>query len=730
MQLKSIQVKITLWAGLCLILMGIIFMSYTTISSRNAALEAAQKQALAQAKVEAGRVKDQLEQALEVTTTVANTLVSTKLPNSSLKLTREGVNTMIKQVLSENPQFVAFYSDWEPNAFDGQDATYGGKPGYNSDGRFNFTWSYNEKGAIKSDITPLGDEEKADWYQVPKKAMRESIIEPYIYQVQGKDVLETTLVTPIIHNGKFYGVVGADIKIDFLQNLADEINLYNRSGKLMLLSNKGVIAGLSGRPDAVNKPLQNIFPEMTEDIGKIAGGREDISFVGDNLRVLVPLKVGKTNTPWAVCILIPKNVVTAEATSLLWKQIVIFSLLLTMALGVLWVLSGRLARPIKAAAQFANNLANGVTNEPILVTTNDETGQLLKAMNSMLENSDSLVQSEEKRNELQTAIIRLLDQVANVAQGDLTREVSVSGDVTGTLADSFNYMIVELRRIIGQVQAVTEQVSKTTDVTQRNTTVLAQEAEVQAQQIIQTTKAIDTMSHSIRQVTEGALLSATVAQQSLSNAKQGTEAVQNTIEGMYRIREQVQETSKKLKRLGESSQEIGEIVQLIGGISKRTSYLALNAAIQAAEAGEAGHGFAVVADEIERLAKRSADATKSINNLVKTIQLGANEAISAMEESTREVVDGSQLANQAGQALHEIEAVSERLADLIASISQASTEQSRSSATVASAMSQISAITQRTTEGIKLSSSSVQNMASLADELRASVASFRLPNNH
>jgi methyl-accepting chemotaxis protein len=729
MQLKSIQVKITLWAGLCLILMGIIFMSYTTISSRNAALEAAQKQALAQAKVEAGRVKDELEQALDVTTTVANTLVSTKLPNSSLKLTREGVNTMIKQVLSENPQFVAFYSDWEPNAFDGQDAAYGGKPGYNSDGRFNFTWSYDEKGEIKSDVTPLGDEEKSDWYQVPKKARHESIIEPYIYQVQGKEVLETTLVTPIIHNGKFYGVVGADIKIDFLQKLADEINLYNRAGKLMLLSNKGVIAGLSGRPDAINKPLQTIFPEMTEDLGKITGGREDISFVGDQLRVLVPLKVGKTNTPWSVCILIPKSVVTAEATALLWKQIIIFSLLLATALGVLWYLSGRLARPIKAAAQFANNLANGVTNEPVMVTTNDETGQLLRAMNSMLENSDSLVQSEEKRNELQSAIIRLLDQVANVAQGDLTREVSVSGDVTGTLADSFNYMIVELRRIIGQVQAVTEQVSKTTDLTQRNTTVLAQEAEVQAQQIVQTTKAIDTMSHSIRQVTEGALLSATVAQQSLSNAKQGTEAVQNTIEGMYRIREQVQETSKKLKRLGESSQEIGEIVQIIGGISKRTSYLALNAAIQAAEAGEAGHGFAVVADEIERLAKRSADATKSINNLVKTIQLGANEAISAMEESTREVVDGSQLANQAGQALHEIEAVSGRLADLIASISQASTEQSHSSATVASAMSQISAITQRTTEGIKLSSSSVQNMASLADELRASVASFRLPNS-
>jgi methyl-accepting chemotaxis protein len=729
MQLKSIQVKITFWAGLCLLMMGVIFMSYSAISTRNAALEAAQKEATAQARVEAGRVKDQLEQTLTVTKTVTQTLVSAKLPNSQLKLTREGANAMMKQILAENPHFVAFYSDWEPNAFDGQDATYGGKPGYNADGRFNFTWSYDEKGEIKSDVTPLGDEDKSDWYQAPKKAMRESIIEPYPYMVQGKEVLETTLVTPILIGNKFYGVVGADIKIDFLQKLSDEINLYNRAGKLMLLSNKGVVASLSGRPDAVNKPLQSIYPEMAEDIGKIAGGRESVGFVGDHLRVLVPLQIGKTNTPWAACILIPTKVVTAAATTLLWKQLALFFVLFSVALGALWYLSGLLAQPIKAAARFASDLAQGVSTERVPVTSNDETGQLLTAMNSMLDSSDSLVQSEEKRSELQTAIIRLLDQVSNVAQGDLTREVSVSGDVTGTLADSFNYMIAELRRIIGQVQTVTEQVAKTTNLTQRNTTVLAQEAEAQAAQITQTTQAIETMAHSIRQVTEGALLSATVAQQSLSNAKQGTEAVQNTIEGMQRIRGQVQETAKKLKRLGESSQEIGEIVQIIGGISKRTSYLALNAAIQAAEAGEAGHGFAVVAEEIERLAKRSAEATKGINNLVKTIQAGANEAISAMEESTREVVDGSHLANQAGQALQEIESVSERLAELIAAISQASTEQSQSSTAVTKAMSQISAITERTTAGIKQSSASVQNMAALADELRASVASFKLPNS-
>jgi twitching motility protein PilJ len=419
----------------------------------------------------------------------------------------------------------------------------------------------------------------------------------------------------------------------------------------------------------------------------------------------------------------------AAINALVAKQLLLFACLLIVTLGLMWYLAGRLARPLKAAAQFADNLANGVATEALTVTSQDEIGQLLTALNRLLENPDGLVPSAEQRSELQTSIARLLEQMAEIVSGDLTHEVSGSNDMARTLADSFNYLIMELRRLIGQVQTVTEQVAKTTDVTQRNTVVLTQEADVQAQQIAETTRAIEALSSSIQQVTEEALLSATVAQQSLNNAKQGTEAVQNTIEGLQRLRGQVRETSRKLQRLGESSQEIGAVVQTLGSISKRTSYLALNAAIQAAEAGEAGHGFAVVADEIERLAKRSAEATRSINDLVKTIQAGTHEAISAMEQSTCQVVDSSQLALQAGQARHEIEAVSERLAQLIATISQAATEQNQSSATVVNALAQISAITERTTDGIKQSNISVQNMASLADELRASIASFRLPKN-
>jgi twitching motility protein PilJ len=235
------------------------------------------------------------------------------------------------------------------------------------------------------------------------------------------------------------------------------------------------------------------------------------------------------------------------------------------------------------------------------------------------------------------------------------------------------------------------------------------------------------MTTSIQEVSQGAMLSASVAQQSLVNARQGARAVQDTIKGMNRIREQVQETSGHIRRLGESSQEIGEIVQLIDEIADQTSILALNASIQAATAGEAGRGFAVVAEEIEQLAERASQATAKISSLVKSIQAGTNEAISAMEENNKEAVEGSKLALQAGQSLTEIENVSERLAELIQNISQASRKQTNSSETLSKAMTDISHIIKETTTGIQQSAVTINGLTSLADDLRSSVASFKLP---
>jgi len=384
-------------------------------------------------------------------------------------------------------------------------------------------------------------------------------------------------------------------------------------------------------------------------------------------------------------------------------------------------------RQITAMQDLFTQLGIGNFTARAAVVSNDELGQITTMLN---ENLLPLVQSREEKDQIQQSIGRLLEEVAGVADGDLTKDAEVTTDVTGAIADSFNYMIEQLRKIIGNVQDATLQVSSSANEIHATTEHLAQGSESQAEQIVNTSAAIDEMAVSIQQVSENAALSATVAQQSLANAKTGNDAVQNTIQGMNRIRDQVQETAKRIKRLGESSQEIGQIIQLIDDIADRTSILALNASIQAAMAGEAGRGFAVVAEEVERLAIRSTDATKKIATLVKTIQSETNEAVGAMEKGIHEVVEGSKLAGEAGHALGEIQGVSNRLAELIQSISLASKQQARGSEALAKSMGEISQITQQTAAGTKQAAESVNELAGLADGLRSSVSTFRLPSTN
>jgi twitching motility protein PilJ len=398
-------------------------------------------------------------------------------------------------------------------------------------------------------------------------------------------------------------------------------------------------------------------------------------------------------------------------------------------LGFAFFTARGVTKQVNELATLVGELDKGNVDARASIVSADELGMLARSFNNTLESQRGLMQSVDERDQIQRSIMRLLDEVSDVARGDLRREAQVTEDVTGAIADSFNYMIVELRRIISKVQDVTVQVASAASQTVQTTAHVAEGSEAQTQQILHTTEAINQMAVSINQVSENATVSAEVAKQALVNARQGADAVNNTIQGMSRIREQVQETAKRIKHLGESSQEIGEIVQLIEDIADRTSILALNASIQAAMAGEAGRGFAVVAEEVERLAERSAGATRKISDLVRAIQVSTNEAISAMEESTREVVEGSHLAVQAGQALGEIENVSNRLAGVIESIKVAAKQQSHSSEQVTSAMNQIAEITQQTAAGVRQSSVTVNGLAELADELRDSVASFKLPEN-
>ena len=336
------------------------------------------------------------------------------------------------------------------------------------------------------------------------------------------------------------------------------------------------------------------------------------------------------------------------------------------------------------------------------------------------------LQAETERNASQDAILRLMNEMGDLADGDLTIRATVTEDITGAIADSVNYTIEELSVLVKRINDAATRVAAASETAQKTTDELLSATETQSQEIRSANSSVLSMAQSMTNVSANASESARVALISLAAAQKGSAAVTNSIKGMNEIRQQIQETSKRIKRLGESSQEIGEIVELISDITEQTNVLALNAAIQAASAGEAGRGFTVVAEEVQRLAERSAEATKQIAAIVKTIQTDTHDAVSAMENSTQNVVEGAQLSDAAGQALEEISNVSQNLAELIESISGDTEKQASVATEVAKLMQNILHITEQTTTGTRQTAVSIGELSELASELKGSVAGFKV----
>ncbi len=420
-----------------------------------------------------------------------------------------------------------------------------------------------------------------------------------------------------------------------------------------------------------------------------------------------------------------KSIARADKESQSSKSaLTIMALLAFLVMGAMAILAfdlGKLAgfstsNSIFSAAVFISGMACLIV---LLVFVNKWGGKVKHQL--------AAVDEQNRRN--QQAILLLLDEMTNLAEGDLTVHTTVTEDITGAIADSVNYSIDALRNLVNTINNTSKQVASAADVTHDSTQKLTTSSEKQAREIANVTSAVSEMAKSIEQVSDHAKSSADVAQQSVNIAHKGAQAVSRTIDGMDTIREQIQETSKRIKRLGESSQEIGDIVGLIDEIADQTNILALNAAIQASTAGEAGRGFAVVADEVQRLAERAGTATKQIEALVKTIQSDTNEAVISMEQSTSNVVSGARLAENAGEALVEIESVSDNLAALIQNITDAAEKQTIAAGNVSKTMNVIQEITMQTSDSASNTASWVGKLKNLGQELKRSVAGFKLPQS-
>ena len=644
-----------------------------------------------------------------------------------------------KDLLQRFPNVMGAYINYEPNA-DGQDQRYSDRVLYTDNGRFVPYW-YWQDGVTRDVIllTPSEDVAGSKTYKSTQDRWHElSLIDAkaedyliYSEPFTNQNIPMISISYPLIIDEQFKGIVGIDQSLNMLYENLKNFKPYS-SASLFLLSREGEFVTLTGEhswrispgdklvdSEEYNEIFGKFFAAKAKGIDRAISPLDDVS----QYFVFAPIKTGA----WMLAMAVDEEEIIAPVNAVVQKIFYISAIAFLILVMAIWATSRLIiVRPVRRIMNLFSEIGMGNFSARVKIKAQDEIGEMATSLNAMLDNTLVLIQSKEERDAIQASIMKLLNEISGLADGDLTRRAEVTAEVTGAIADSFNTMAEQLSKVVHNVKKATNQVTFTTRDVNTSTTQLTKASKLQAEQVSNTISTINEMADSIRNVAENAVQSSAVSEQSTLNAKEGAEAVLSTNQAMNAIRENVQETARSIKRLGESSQEIGNIVQLINDIADRTSILALNASIQAAMAGDAGRGFAVVAEEVQRLAERSTNATKQIDTLIKNIQGEISEAGTSMEESIQRVVEGSNLAENAHKKLQEIESVSSKLAELIQSISTAATDQARASENITKTMEEMGEVSSHNLASSRQAAVAIKRLTGTSNKLAASVEAFKL----
>lgn len=548
------------------------------------------------------------------------------------------------------------------------------------------------------------------------------------------------LAQPIIINDEIVLIVAAQLTTTQLQVILEDYTGLGQTGDTYLVGNDRMWRSDSRFLDELMVESTILNPDYAVDaatVEEVLSGntqaqvrtnyRNDKVLSAASLITLQkPNKDNPSGLQWVMFSDINLDEVHAPVTRMAWISAVVLLITLLGVALVSFAMSGGLTAQVDRIMELFSRIGMGEYNARAEVVSQDELGVMANSLNAMLDNTLYLIQSSEERDAMQAAVMKLLEEISALTDGDLTARAEVTENITGAIADSFNAMAEQLAAIIRGVKNATVQVGDTSRQVSDATETLAGMSQQQSEQVKKAIGVINDITASIQSVADNAAKSAKVSKYSMNSAKKGAQAVEKTNAAMAAIRKRVQETARAIKRLGESSQEIGNIIQIITDIADRTSILALNASIQAAMAGEAGRGFAVVAEEVQQLAERSNNSTKQIENLVKNIQGDISEASKSMNESIQRVVAGSTLAKDAHAALQEIENVSAQVAKMVYTISAVSKEQATASASATQTMLSVGEISTQTSEATKHTAESMQSLAKIAERLRVSVEAFKI----
>jgi len=700
MNIKSVKNRVSLGTGLCVFITAFIIIVTTVFGLRGTMIKTGESETIAIADLNVSTIQAKINGVLDVASTLASTLSAVKDEGIQLDLERGMVVDIMRVIMEDNPQLNSVFTCWEPNGFDNNDVNHTEDEGHDTTGRF-AVFLTRDSGGEYIVTSLLGDPVRSPegvpgvWYTAPKETLKASISDPFETLSQGAPVMVTSLSVPIVANEQYYGVIGFDVQLDFIQEMTDNVQEDHENWQILVLSNNGIITGYNGRSEMIGKHMQEVHHDFEEDLAIIKSGQEEISYMGDVLEMYKPVSIQGTDNPWAVNLLVPRDEYTAPVISLMWKMSLMGLVCVIVALFVLRYMAGEFVGPVSRVVQLARSLSKGDLTQRLKMQRKDEIGELAGALDDSCSYLSKIIASVKQNANMQAAASEQMSTIST-EMASSTEEMSTQSETVAGATEEMSASINSMASAAEEMSVNIQSVSSTAEQMSLNMNSVA--------------SSIEQMSASIEEVALSAKDGSVIAQQAMDMSDM---------------------TKTTMGDLGNAAKEIGEVTNLIKRIAEQTNLLALNATIEAAAAGDAGKGFAVVANEIKELANQSGQAANAIAKRVEGVQENTESAVEAIagiadiiqkvnESSsniTHSVAEQTSTSNEISGNVQQTSAGITNIATSIAELARGANDVSQSAGEAARGVSEVSANILGLSKAVSESNTGAQQVHTTSAEL-------------